>query len=164
MTWDSVGPEAGMFQFPSINDLVLVALPEGNDDLAVVIKRFSSKEDKIPNTALTGDLVLRALAGKKAWLTASRINLSEGDDEPTEPLMLGDITQSLLSDILQLLKNLSILLSTHTHVTSAPGAATSPPIEAPDFVDYSQDFDNIKSDPVDNGAILSNIAFTEKGS
>lgn len=164
MSWDAVGPESGIYQFPVVGDLVLVAMPEGNDDLAHVIKRMSSKTDKIPLNALSGDLVLKALAGKVAWLTASRVNISQGDDEPTEPLMLGDITASLLSDILALLIDLSNKLATHTHVTSAPGSPTSVPIQATDFSDIGSDFDNIKSSPVDDGAILSDFAFTEKGS
>jgi len=36
MSWDMVGPDSGMFQFPSKNDLVLVAFCEDDENDAVL--------------------------------------------------------------------------------------------------------------------------------
>jgi hypothetical protein len=53
-------------------------------------------------------------------------------------------------------------LATHTHVGNF-GAPTSAPIEATDFTDHKDAFEAVKLSPVDDEAMLSDIAFTEKG-
>lgn len=149
MSWDSVGPEAGFYQFPVVGDLVVVAVADNEEELPFVVSRLSSAEDKIPANAVDGHTVLKTLAGKKGWITSdTRINLSAGDAEPTENLVLGQVLKAFLSDMLTLIVN-------HTHVGNQ-GFSTSPPENASDFSD-------LKSDPVDNEGILSDLAFTEKG-
>jgi uncharacterized protein involved in type VI secretion and phage assembly len=65
MTWEAVGNDGGVFMLPNPGDIVLVAMENGSPDNAYVIKRLTNKEDTIPQRALTGDLVLKALAGKR---------------------------------------------------------------------------------------------------
>lgn len=164
MTWEAVGPESGIFSFPVPGDLVLVIFPDGEVDQAFIIKRLTSRVDKIPATAADGSLVMKALAGTKAWLTSdSRINLSKGDTAPTENLVLGQQLKILLSDILNKLSDLSVKISTHTHVGNL-GYPTSAPNEAADFITLQGNFDDIRSSPVEDEMILSDLAFTEKGS
>lgn len=113
MAWESTGPESGDFDFPIEGELVMIAMMEGDDDHAYVVKRLTSKDEKIPNTAIGGHRVVRARSGKKLWLTSStRINLSLGDTEPTEPLVLGNTFKTALSSILQTLIDQGTQLST----------------------------------------------------
>ena len=163
MSWEMVGPECGIFSFPQVNDLVLVGFAEKDFNLAFVIRRLTSIEDKIPLRAVDGHLVVKALPGKQLWATGSRVMLSQGDSEPTEPIVLGGMLQALLIDILGQLQTLSSKLALHTHITTAPGALTSPPKEAPDFTATGVALGELKASPVEDGTILSDFAFTEKG-
>ncbi len=152
MSWDVVGADAGLFMLPEVDDLVLVGQAEGDKDQAYILRRLTSRDEKIPLNAVGGDFVLKARAGKKVWITSpSRINLSKTDTEPTENLVLGQVLKTLLSSLLN-------DIATHTHayddagtpsVTQAPGNASA--------------FTALKANPVDNAGILSTIAFTEKG-
>jgi hypothetical protein len=150
MSWEAVGPEAGFFQFPNAGDLVVLGIPDADEAIPFVISRLTSKEDKIPLNAIDGHTVLKALNGKKNWITSdTKILLSKGDDEPTENLVLGQVLKTFISDVLTLIIG-------HNHTSSQPGFPSSPPLNASDFSD-------LKSDPVDNEGILSDLAFTEKG-
>lgn len=164
MSWDFVGPNSGIMAFPAVGDLVLIAFVDGQPDQCFVVRRLTSKEDKIPLRAMDGDLVLKSLAGKNSWLTSdAKILLSHGDDEPTQNLVLGQELKTLLSEVLSKLADLSLKLSTHTHSGNL-GYPTSPPTQAADFIELQQEFNAKKSSPVDDQKILSDFAFTEKGS
>lgn len=164
MTWDHVGPNSGIFAFPAVDDLVLVAMADGDEENCFVIRRMTSKDDKIPLNAVDGHTVIKALAGKETWITSdTRINLSAGDDDPTQPLVLGTELKTLLVSILTELKTVTTAISTHTHIGNM-GAPTSPPQEAASFTTSGTAFDNLKASPVQDSVILSDIAFTEKGS
>ena len=148
MSWELTGPEAGLFQFPSINDLVLVAYIDGDVDQAFVVKRLTSAEDKIPLKATEGHTVLRSLAGKKAFITSDQeIHLTRGDNEATERSILGDIFKAAYSAHLA-------LDAAHTHVGNM-GFPTAPPQQAADY-------QNIKAGPVDDDAMLSDLVKLEK--
>lgn len=162
MSWETVGPEAGVFQFPSVNDLVLVAFPDGQPDDAHIIRRLTSIEDKIPLNAVDGHLVMKALAGKKAWLTASRLNLSKADAEPTEPLVLGTQLQTLLMDIFEQIDELIVWMRDHTH-TGNLGFPTAVPDQLATLVPIKEAFAELKASPIEDALILSDFAFTEKG-
>ena len=163
MTWEAVGPDAGIFMLPVAGDLVLLAWADGDDDTINVIKRFTSREDKIPVNALTGDIVLKANSGKRGWFTALKIFLTKGDAEPTENLVLGQQLKTLLSYLLLKLKDQATEISTHHHIGNL-GYPTSAPNQSAAFVQFAADFDDVKSSPVDDELILSDVAFTEKGS
>lgn len=162
--WESVGPGAGFYQFPVPGDLVLVAYADGDDDQAFVFRRLSSKEDSIPANAVGGNTVLKSLADKILWLTGQgNLYLSKGDTVPTENLVLGQELKTLLVDILTQLSDLSLKISTHTHIGNL-GYPVSAPNEAADFITIQGEFDNLKASPVEDEVILSDFAFTEKGS
>lgn len=148
MSWDAVGPEAGVFQFPAVNDLVIVAFMDGNEDEAFVVRRLTSKEDKIPLAAVDGNLVLRALTGRKNFVVSdTEINLVRGDNPGNEKLVLGDTFQAAYSEHLQ-------ETSIHKHIGNL-GYLVSPP-------DNAAKYSALKASPVDDNAMLSDLAKTEK--
>lgn len=162
MTWENVGTESGDFEFPTPGDLVIVCNVEGDDDQAYVIRRLSSRIDKIPNTATTGDKVNRALAGKKFWLTSNtRINLSRGDTEPTENLVLGQVFKAFASSLLSSLSVHANDDAVHQHVDSF-GYLVTVPINQSDYLARKSEYDTLKASPIDDEVILSDLSFTEK--
>ena len=148
MGWEAVGPESGCFFPPSVMDMVLVGFAEGLDDQAFIIKRLTSKEDKIPVNVINGDAVLKALAGKKTWITGEKVNLTKGDAQPTENLVLGQVFKTAYSEDLD-------ETSKHKHIGNL-GYFTAVP-------DNAAKFSALKADPIDNEGVLSDVAFTEKG-
>jgi hypothetical protein len=171
-----VGPSAGLVVFPAVGDLVLVAYADGEFDQAFVIRRLSSAEDKLPQQAIAGDTVAVALAGKKVWVSSNtRINLSKSATQPTENLVLGQQLKTLLSamlgelaDLAQQVADLADGVSSHTHSGNL-GFPTSPPTVTTAFDGASAGaseikgaLDNLKSSPVEDDGILSDLAFTEK--
>lgn len=148
MSWEAVGPDAGDFQFPSKNDLVIVGFMDGHQDSAYVLRRLTSKEDTIPLQASTGDKVSKALAGKKSHLLSdTEVLLGRGGADPTEPLVLGDIFKTAYSEHLD-------IDSRHMHIGNL-GYNTAPPTEASEYL-------AIKASPVDDSEMLSDLSKTEK--
>lgn len=148
VAWDATGPDAGTFTFPNQGDWVLLACAEGSPNDIFVIKRLTSKSDTIPTQAVTGDAVYRALAGKKAHLLSdTRINLGRGGSEPTENVVLGQVFKEMMSEFLQ-------IFAEHKHIGNL-GYYTPPP-------DNFNEALTLKSSPVDDEAILSDVSFTEK--
>lgn len=163
VTWDSVGPDAGVFNFPVKDDLVLVAFAEGDDEQAYVISRISSRVDKIPRQATGGHLVLRALQGLKSYLiSTSTILLGRGGgSDPAERLVLGDTFKNAYSAHLASNSATNAAAASHTH-TDSLGFPTSPPLNAAAFTTQKSAVDAIKASPVDNANMLSDLAKTEK--
>jgi len=164
-TWDQVGPKVGIYGPATVGDLVLVAFADGDEDQGFIIRRLSSKEDKIPKQAGEGHNFIKSLPGKKTYIgsdTKTIIGaLGEGAD-PIENQVLGQQLKTLLTDILAELQGQAQTLSTHTHIGNV-GAPTSAPIESQDFVDHGTVFNDKKESPVGDEVILSDIVFTEKG-
>lgn len=147
LTWDLVGPEAGLYQFPSKDDLVLVGFCEGHVDEAYVLRRLTSSADKIPIQAVNGHLVCKALAGTKAFLNSdTEINLTR-ENPGNERLVLGDTFKAAYAEHLD-------IDSTHTHM-DIMGYLTDIPTEAADYV-------AILESPVEDELMLSDLAKTEK--
>jgi hypothetical protein len=147
LTWDAVGPDAGVFQFPSINDLVLVGFVNGNEQEAFVLRRLTSKEDKIPVQALAGHTVVKALAGKKNFINSdTEINLTR-EGPGNERLVLGDTFKTAYSEHLG-------IDEIHTHIGNL-GYPTFPPDQAAQYA-------AIKASPVDDALMLSDLSKTEK--
>lgn len=162
VTWENVGPESGDFEFPSVGDLCIICNVEGDDDQSYVIKRLSSRQDKIPNTALSGDKVNRALSGKKFWITSdSRLNLSRGDSEPMENLVLGQVFKAFASSLLTSLATFAQNAADHVHIDSLGYLVSKTTIES-DFLARKSEYDTLKSSPIEDQAILSDLSFTEK--
>lgn len=162
MTWDSVGPNSGIFGPAQLGDLVLIAFdPDINESF--VIRRLSSKEDMIPKQAGEGHTVIKSNPGKNTHI-ASDAKLLLGrltETDPSEPLVLGKVLKTLLSYILDELSKQAEKISLHKHVGNL-GAPTSPPDIAADFLVFKTNFTTKKSSPVDDGLINSDVAFTEK--
>lgn len=147
VSWESVGPDAGIFQFPSINDLVIIGYLDGNENEAFVLKRLTSKEDNIPIQALSGHVVVKALSGKKAFLNSdTEINLTR-ENPGNERLVLGDTFKAAYSEHLA-------IDAAHTHIGNL-GYPTQVPIQESQYT-------AIKTSPVDDDLMLSDIAKTEK--
>lgn len=153
LTWDQVGPNSGVFGFPNVNDLVLVAAADGNFDQLFVIRRLTSNEDKIPLQATDGSTTIKSLDGKKVKIHSdTRINLgrqnSDTNAEIDQNLVLGQVFKThqskYLSDV-----------SVHRHLCMPPGYFSVVPNNAGE---YTNERDNV----IDNEAILSDLVFTEK--
>jgi hypothetical protein len=162
MTWDSVGPDSGDIVFPAVDDMVLVVQANGDDDQAYVIKRLTSKSDKIPQIAITGDKVQRTLSGKKFWnISDTRINLSRGETEPTENLVLGQIFKQFASELLASLKLNAQNDADHIHIGNLGYYTFKPNLES-EFLNRKEEYDTLKTSPIDDEAVLSDLSFTEK--
>ena len=162
MSWEAVGPDAGDFQFPSKNDMVIVGFIDGHEDDAFIIRRLTSKEDKIPIQAVTGDKVSRSLAGKRNHLLSdTELLLGRGGADPTEQLVLGNVFQTAYSSHLAELSKQADTSSKHTHIGNL-GYYTASPDLASDFSAVKSAVDAIKASPVDDLEILSDLSKTEK--
>lgn len=153
MTWEQVGPDAGVFGFPVVNDLVIVGIADGNWDQMFVLKRLSSLNDKIPMQASDGSTVIKSLDGKKVKLHSdTRINLgredSDTDEEIGENVVLGQVFKAHQSKYLQ-------DVADHRHISMPAGYLSLKP-------DNRQEYLDEKESPVDDEEILSDLSFTEK--
>lgn len=162
MTWDSVGPDSGDYDFPSPGDLVLFAQAEGDVDQAFVIKRLSSREDTIPQEATTGDKVHRAKAGKKYWnISDINIYFSRTGTEPTENLVLGQVFKKFAQDLLEILKTQAQNDADHRHIGNLGYLSFVPDLTS-DYLDRKTEYNELKESPINDQAILSDLSFTEK--
>lgn len=168
MTWDAVGTDSGEYEFPSTDDMVLVAQTEGSPDTAYVIKRLSSKTDRIPQKATEGHKVSKARAGKKYYIASDTgIHICKSDNDGTEPLVLGNTLKTALGNIIDKV-NLIIdkIVASPVTISSAPGMPSIIfPALAADLTTIKGDLNTIKSTYVTTAAtnIVSQIAFTERG-
>lgn len=162
MTWDHTGPDAGIFGFPVIDDLVMVGFVDGHEDEAFVLKRLTSKVDKIPLQAVSGDSVIRALGGKKSHLLSdTTILLGRGGSDPAQPLVLGTVFKTAYSLHLAESSKQADESSKHMHIGNM-GYLTTVPDNAAAFTAVKGAVDAIKANPVDNSDMVSDLSFTEK--
>jgi len=141
---------------PEIDDLAVVAFVDGHPDDAWVLKLVNTNEEPIPVYARAGNTMIAPRVGKK-------VGIGRNTSTPTQPLVLGTVLQTLLSNVLDKLKELSDQIANHTHIGNL-GYATSVPLTAAEFLVLEADFLGYKVSPVDDALVLSDIAFTEKGS
>lgn len=166
MSWGQVGPDSGIFGPATVGDMVLIAFAEGTEDQAFVIGRLSSKEDKIPAQAGEGHNIMKALAGKKLYLSSdTRILLGLGTHgaDPDEPLVLGNVMRDLMSAFLAECSTMAESIKDHKHICSPPGYLSQTPDNESDFGDNADNFDAFKATPVDDNLMNSDLVFTEKG-
>lgn len=162
MTWDSVGPNSGIFGPAQVGDLVLLVFdPELGE--AFVIRRLSSTEDLIPLQAGEGHTVVKSNPGKNTHVASdTKILLGKlSAVDPLEPLVLGKVFKTFMSYVLGELASQADKLSLHTHVGNL-GMQTSAPDLYLDFIAFKTKFTNKKTSPIDDNLINSDIAFTEK--
>jgi len=166
--------------FPEVNDAVIVAFVDGHPDLAYVVGIYPSSEEPIPTFARGGNSVVYSRPGKKIYLGSdTKVGIGRKNVEPTEPLVLGAVFKTFMSTVLGVLVNteqkimdLVDAFNAHTHEGNL-GYLTTPP-QATDITaatvvktaasGYKTTLNNQKSSPIDDSAVLSGIAFTEKGS
>lgn len=98
-------------------------------------------------TVNEGEVILYNQFGQQIYLESGKIHI--GKKSTSDPAVVGNELKAFLISLIG-------WLLTHTHVTSAPGAPTSPPQE-------TADLNSIKSDNVTNDKILSQEVFIEKG-
>lgn len=162
MTWESVGPNSGDYEFPEPGDMVIVGNAEGDDDQAFVLKRLSSRTDKIPAAAVAGDKVHRARAGNKYWnVSDTKIFLARGDTAPTQNLVLGQVFKTMMSNLLAKLKLHAQNDADHYHIGNL-GYYTSVPVNQLDYLTRKDEYNTIKTSPVDDESVLSDLSYTEK--
>jgi hypothetical protein len=162
ITWENVGEDSGDFEFPAPGDLVLLVNAEGDDDSSYVIKRLSSRVDKIPQAAADGDKVHRARTGNKYWnVSDTNIFLARGDDAPTENLVLGQVFKQFAQDFLEICKTYAQNSADHKHIGNLGYFTAKPDIEN-EFLARKTAYNGIEDSPIKDEAILSDLSFTEK--
>jgi hypothetical protein len=139
--------------FPEIKDLVLVAFVDGHPDDAHVIARFPASDQPIPLLARSGHSVKYARPGKKMFVGSdTKIGFARPDKDPIQPLVLGTVLQTFLTNVLNAFLNATqIGQSAMGPVMLDPGVRTQ----------LSQYLNTYLSTASTN--ILSQIAFTERG-
>lgn len=148
VTWDDIG----RITFPEVDDLVIVAFCDGLPDEAHVIRVLTNNEEPISAFAQLGHTITNSRPGKKNYVGSdTKVSIGRIDVEGNENLVLGQQIKSLLSQVLA-----AIASHTHPYDDAGTPSVTQPPGNAGSFT-------SAKS-TVDSGAILSDIAFTEKGS
>lgn len=155
MAFDNAGANSGFFNLPAVGEMVMVGFHDGDSDEApVVLTRVPNRENKIPERAETGDLLAVARAGKAAHVQSdSRINLSKTKNDPTEPLVLGNVNVEFMTNLLDLLLNAPQI---GWDVFGLP-VFLDPNIRST-LIEYKQTY---LTDASTN--ILSQLSFTERG-
>lgn len=139
--------------FPEVDDLLVVAFVDGEPDGAHVVARFSSSDEPIPVLARTGDSVKYARAGKKMYVGSdTKIGIARPDKDPSQPLVLGTVMKSFMTDFIDAILN-----------ASQVGQSVTGPV----FLDPAlrAALVALKSTYVSTAAtnFVSQIAFTERG-
>lgn len=150
MSWESVGADSGIFEFPAPGDLVLIGFAEGDVEHAFILKRLTSKEEKVPVKATEGNLVIRAK--KDAYLSGQKVHVGKSGSAATEPLVLGLVLKTFLTNLIDSLLN----------APQIGQSAMGPVMLEPQI---RQDLTQFKTDFLDTAStnILSQVAFTERG-
>jgi len=135
----------------------------GNSQAPVIVSHLDLKR---PEPNAVGQTILYAVGADGTLSPAMVIvdpanKIKIGSQASAENFVLGQQLKTLLSEVLAKLSELSEKVSEHTHEGNL-GYPTSPPDLELDFVAIKENFDNLKSSPVDDSAILSDRMFTEK--
>lgn len=145
-------PDAGIYALVQVGDLVLIAMPDGDEDYGTVIKSFSSREDKIPEEADTGTVIAAQLGKMLHLLSQERINIGKSGDTTLEPLVLGLVMKAALTDLYgAFLDAAQIGISPTGPVTLDPG------IRAKLTADKAKYVTAVSTN------IVSQLTFTERG-
>ena len=145
--------DIGDVTFPESGDLVVVGFADGDVDEAFVLARFTTKEDPIPEFARNGDSVKYARAGKKLYLgSTTKVGIARPNKEPTQPLVLGTVLTTLLTNVID-----AFLNAPQVCLTPMGPGFLDPSIRAA-LINYKQTY---LTDASTN--IVSQIGFTERG-
>jgi len=153
MTWAATGNNAGFYSYPEVGDMVIFVNVLGHPDLAYVIATCNSVEELIPVFATLGHMVAYANAGKKLYLGSdTKVAIGRPGIEPSEPLVLGNVLTTFLTDLLDLILDApQIGFSAFGPVWLDPGIRSG-------IISYMTTY-------LSNSAtnIVSQIGFTERG-
>lgn len=120
----------------------LLVSPVGNDPSHLnVIGAFDANRPSLED----GESMLYDAYGHIVYLSQSKMQF--GSKSSSENMVLGQVFKTMMDTLLT-------AIATHTHIGNL-GYQTTPP-------DNAADFTNLKASPIDDDAILSDKAFTEK--
>jgi hypothetical protein len=114
MGFDSLGDGTGWLHMPEVGDMVVVAFHDGDpDEFPAVVGRFPNKTHKLPAKMTAGHLTGIARPGKhielesdtKIHARAPRVNLAKTDADPTEPLVLGNVNVTFMTNLIDAFLN-----------------------------------------------------------
>lgn len=166
-SWDAAGPEAGVYQLAQKEDLVLIAFLTETED-AYILRSLSSKSDKLPSQVKDGHLVAKALSGKKAYLASDTgVFLGKGgSSDPGEPLVLGEVMKSFMTDLIAEWKGfLGDLKAGPVATGNLGGPCPTDASLASKITAREANADTLKADYVDTASsnVVSQISYTERG-
>lgn len=118
-------------------------VPAGNDPSNQNILGHFDEKKRPP--LQDGDTAIYDAHGNVIYLSNGKMQF--GSEAADENMVLGKVFKQLMSDLLQ-------ELAIHTHIGNL-GYETAPPSDAAEFT-------ALKSSPVDDEKVLSDVAFTEK--
>lgn len=166
VTFPSSSKGSGDFNLPVPDDLVLLAFADPQE--AYVLGFVPNEDDLIPAQAAAGDRFVKSQAGKKLWLSSdTRINIGKGIalSPPTEPLVLGNILVTLLTDMLTTVDSaLNYILTGPIGIGNLGASVPSDPALVTNLTTLRSSLASYKSSLVTTSAtnILSQTAFTER--
>jgi hypothetical protein len=168
LTFDSVGAATASGDLPDPEDLCLVAFAESDHNQAYVLKYIPSIDEPLPPQIAQGHMVHKSKPGKKLYVASdTKVEISRGTAEATEPLVLGNVLLSYLTALEGHVKALiDALNSIPATISTAPGTpgilnpaltAALTPIETA----LEADKGTYLTTPATN--VVSQIGFTERG-
>ncbi len=141
-------------EFPELDDLVIVAFPDGSPDDCFVIKYVSTKDEKIPEFARTGHNVKYSRPGKKIYVGSdTKVGIGRPNIEPTEPLVLGNVLMDFMT----------AFLNAFTQPAEVGACAVGPVFLDP-AVRLALEAARLQFITTPTTNVVSQIAFTERGS
>lgn len=92
--------------FPEINDMVLVAFADGEQDQCHIVSRYCSTEELVPLLARSGHSVKYSRPGKKMYIGSNvKVGIGKIDSDPSSPLVLGDVLKNFATDFINAILN-----------------------------------------------------------
>jgi len=160
---------------PEVSDVVCLLMPQDNTETVLCFGAIRNANKPVHARTIGGECVLGAIQGKKTNIVSdTRVNIGRGGEtEESEPLVLGNILKSAMSDLYASLDRLATNLSSLNEVvtsldSSLAGGANSvtlAAIKADLQAMTDTDLPADESEYLDTAStnIVSQIGFTERG-
>lgn len=116
---------------------------DGNPTNMTTVGQHDANKPKLND----GETILYDQFGHVVYLSETKMQF--GSKTSAENMVLGQVFKSFVQSLLT-------QLAAETHISGVPGFPTSVPVNA-------SAYDALKSSPIDDDMILSDLAFTEKG-
>ena len=140
VTWQACSMGSGIFQIPTLGDGVVVVYPDAEDAEALIIARMTNEEDKIPEDASDGHLVVKSLKSRDLNLWGGG-NIKLGKIGQTDALEEAVLGKKLIVYILELLEQLESLADN----LSKDGNGAGSLINAANYVTIKEKLTELKS-------------------